>query len=317
MKKRILTILSLILIGSLVFQSNGLGLFDKKVAYAIGDLTVVWESTPLFNYNNIAPGFTVTKNVNVANGASSPRPVGVRGILTSDPGNMDSVMHIEIKEGLATLYSDTLEQFFLDSSDPDGIPLSTLANGANTDYSFKVTFDSGAGNGFQGKTIVFNLQIGISFDLPTECENINFGSNSPIFGTGENDNINGSTQNDLIITFEGADKISSGGGRDCVITTGGGNDKVSTGTGNDVVATGNGDDKIDLGTGNDIANAGGGKDKVSGGSGNDTINGETGDDDLEGGSGNDTLTGGFGTDKAKGGSGTDTCEAETEVNCEI
>lgn len=318
MKKRILTLLSLILIGTLIVHSNGLGLFDKKVAYAVGDLTVLWDSTPLFNESNIVPGFTQTKTVNVTNGAPTARPVGVRGIFVSDTDNLDSVLNIEIKEGAFTLYSDTLEQFFADSAGPDGIPLSTLGpSPANTTYSFKVTFDSGAGNDFQNQSIVFNLQIGIAIDLPAACESINFGPSSPIFGTAGNDNINGSSQNDLIVAFEGADKISSGGGKDCVITTGGGDDKVSTGTGNDVVITGDGDDKIDLGAGNDIANAGGGKDKVTGGSGNDTINGEAGDDDLEGGSGNDTLTGGLGTDKAKGGSGIDTCDAETETSCEI
>lgn len=353
MKKRVLTILSLILIGTLVVQNNRLGLFDKKVAYAIGDLSVLWDSTPLFNESNIAPGFNVTKNVNVANGAPSSRPVGVRGILTSDPGNMKSVMHIRIKEGSTTLYDQTLAQFFADSAGLNGIPLSNLGSGTNTNYSFKVAFDSGAGNEFQNKSIVFNLQIGIAVDLPAACESINFGPSSPIFGTAGNDNITGTTQNDLIITFEGADKVSSGLGDDCVITQGGGNDKVSSGGGNDViftadgnddinsgvgndfisagngnnkvsagvgndqVTTGSGNDDINLGTGNDIANAGGGNDKVVGGTGNDTINGEAGNDDLEGGSGNDTLIGGPDFDKAKGGSGIDTCDAEIETNCEI
>src|SRR3990172_5551297 len=107
MKKGILIILSLLLIGGLIFQGNNLGLFNKETAYAVGDLNVVWESNPLFNYSNIAPGFTVIKNVNVANGAISSRPVAIKGVFTSDPGNMKSVMDIEIKEGATTLYSDT------------------------------------------------------------------------------------------------------------------------------------------------------------------------------------------------------------------
>ena len=353
MKKRILTLLSLILILAVIVNSNGLGLFDKKTAYAVGDLTVVWDSTPLFNENNIVPGFTQTKTVNVTNGAPTTRPVGVRGIFVSDTDNLDSVLNIEIKEGATTLYSGTLEQFFLDSAGLDGIPLSNLGSGANTDYDFTVTFDSAAGNAFQNQTIIFNLEIGISFDLPAECENINFGSNSPIFGTGGNDNINGTTQNDLIITFEGADKVSSGVGNDCVITQNGGNDKVSLGTGNDVVftadgnddisagvgndiifagsgnnkisggvgndqvTTGGGNDDINLGVGKDIANAGDGNDKVVGGTGNDIANGESGNDDLSGGTGNDNLTGGLGIDKANGQTGTDTCDAETEISCEL
>ena len=128
MKKRILTIISLLLIGGLIIHNNGLGLFDKKVAYAVGDLTVVWDTDPLFDESNILPGFTQTKTVNVANGAPTTRPVGVKGIFVSDTDNLDSVLNIEIKEGTTTLYSGTLEQFFLDSAGLDGIPLSTLSS---------------------------------------------------------------------------------------------------------------------------------------------------------------------------------------------
>ncbi|OGH23471.1 MAG: hypothetical protein A2629_00290 [Candidatus Levybacteria bacterium RIFCSPHIGHO2_01_FULL_41_15] len=352
MKKGILTLLSLILIVAVVISFNVLGLFEKKTVYAVGDLTVIWQTDPLFNESNILPGFSQTKTVNVANGAPTQRPIGARGDLTSDPGNMDSVLNIEIKEGATVLYSNTLENFFLDSAGPDGIPLSTLGSGANTTYDFTVTFDEASGNEFQNQTIIFDLTIGISFVLPTTCENINF-PNPPIFGTAGNDNISGTVRNDLIITFEGVDRISSGVGNDCIVTSGGGNDKVTTGVGNDVVVTTDGDDDINsgvgndtidagngnnkvnagvgndkvttgsgsddihLGVGNDSASAGGGNDKVVGGTGNDIVDGEEGDDDLAGGVGNDNLVGGLGVDKVNGNIGIDTCDAESETNCEI
>src|SRR3989344_5418936 len=316
MKKGILTLLSLILIVAVVISFNVLGLFEKKTVYAVGDLTVIWQTDPLFNESNILPGFSQTKTVNVANGAPTQRPIGARGDLTSDPGNMDSVLNIEIKEGATVLYSNTLENFFLDSAGPDGIPLSTLGSGANTTYDFTVTFDEASGNEFQNQTIIFDLTIGISFVLPTTCENINF-PNPPIFGTAGNDNISGTVRNDLIITFEGVDRISSGVGNDCIVTSGGGNDKVTTGVGNDVVVTTDGDDDINSGVGNDSASAGGGNDKVVGGTGNDIVDGEEGDDDLAGGVGNDNLVGGLGVDKVNGNIGIDTCDAESETNCEI
>src|SRR3989344_2147169 len=172
MRKRVLFIFILAALVGLVFYGNRNVFKNIPTAYAIGDLTVLWETDPLFNETNIAPGFTKTKTVNVANGAVSTRPVGVRGILTSDPGNLASVMNIEIKEGATTLYSNTLSQFFIDSAGPDGIFLSNLASGANTDYDFIVTFDTAAGNEFQNQTIIFNLQIGISVEVPDECQNI-------------------------------------------------------------------------------------------------------------------------------------------------
>jgi len=356
MKKRILTLLSLITIGALLVQSNGLGLFDRNTAYAVGDLTVNWgigigDVGPIFNESNIAPGFTDTKTVNVANGATSPRQVAVRGILTSDAGNMDSVMNIEIKEGPTLLYANTLEQFFADSAGPNGVELSLLNNGNNTDYSFKVTFGEDAGNDFQNQAIIFDIQIGIAVETPAECDLINF-NGSPIFGTSGNDRINGTSKSELIVGFEGNDRINGGGGDDCivagsgndkvdgqtgadVIDLGGGNDRNSPSAGIDIIYGGGGNDNIDAGSENDLVFGGEGNDHLVGGSGNDVIHGENGNDQLFGGSGNDTLlgesgndtmhggsggdnlTGGDGLDNANGDSGTDTCDAETETKCEL
>ncbi len=337
MKKRILTILSLVLIGTLVIQNNGLNFLNRN-AYAVGDLTVNWgigvgNVGPIFSVNNIAPGNSETRSVNVANGATSPRQVGVRGILTNDTGNMKSVMNVEIREGITTLYNQTLEQFFLDSAGPDGIPLSTLGNGVNTDYEIIVTFDSSAGNEFQNKSITFDIQIGIALDLPAQCDLISF-PNSPIYGTSGNDNINGTSKNDVIVTFEGDDKVKGGGGHDCIVTMSGidtvdgqtGNDVIDLGSeddsanpssGNDVIIAGSGNDKVDGGSDDDQIFGGSGNDKLTGGSGNDLVLGENDNDTLEGGSGADNLVGGSGVDSAKGGSGIDTCEAESENTCEL
>ena len=315
MKKRILVILSLIVVAVLLIQNNGFGLFDTQKAYAIGDLTVDWDTDPLFNYSNIAPGFNVTKNVNVANGAPTPRPVGARGILTSDSGNLRSVMQIEIKEGVNILYSNTLENFFTDSADPNGVLLSTLNNGANTDYSFKTTFDESAGNNFQNQTIIFDLQIGISVDLPSSCDNITFNGNI-MFGTAGADALTGGSKNDLIIGFEGNDVLSGGGGNDCLVG-GSGQDILNGGSGNDIHDGGPQNDIINGGSGNDQIDGGLGNDQIDAGSDNDTVLGNDGNDNISGGSGNDNLTGGIGTDRIRGGSGMDTCDGETEFTCEL
>lgn len=314
MKKRILVIISLILIGTLVFQNSRLGIFNTQKAYAVGDLTVLWDTDPLFDYSNIAPGFNVIKNVNVANGAPTPRPVGVRGIFVSDTDNMDSVINIEIKEGVNVLYSDTLENFFTDSAGPNGVLLSTLNNGANTDYSFKATFDESAENDFQNQTIVFNLEIGISVDLPASCDLINFNGNI-MFGTAGADALTGGSRNDLIVGFEGNDVLSGGGGNDCLVG-GSGQDILNGGSGNDIHDGGFQNDIINGGSGNDQIDGGLGNDRIDAGSDNDTVLGNGGNDNINGGSGNDNLTGGLGTDTIRGGSGTDTCDAETETSCE-
>lgn len=330
MKKRLLTIVSLILIGTLLYQNGGLGFFDKKVAYAVGELTVSWDGSPIFNYANIAPGFEANSSVNVENGGASPRQVAIKGIETSDSGNMSNAMHIEIKEGATVLYYDTLTNFFASSTSPFGIFLSELPSGQDTDYSIRVIFDESAGNEYQNKNIVFDLQIGITVGIPAQCTQITF-PNNPIYGTSNNDKIKGTSANDLIISFEGNDKVEGGGGNDCIVT-GEGNDQVEGGTGNDVLDLGLGNDKADGGTGmdlvlggendddlkggsdNDQIYAGNGNDKVDGGSGIDTIYGENGIDEINGGSDNDMILGGSGNDNMFGGSGNDNINGEADID---
>lgn len=315
MKKRILTLLSLLLIAGLLIKNNGFGLFDKKIVYAVGDLTVAWATDPLFNETNIAPGFTTTKTVTVSNGATSFRPVGVRGILTSDAGNMSSVMDIEIKEGTTILYSNTLAQFFTDSSGPNGILLSNLSSGSNTQYNFIVTFNTAAGNDYQNKTILFDLQIGISIDLPTACEQINL-LPTPIIGTSKAETLTGTPSNDLIMGLEGADKINGNGGNDCILG-GTGADSINGNNGDDVIFGEDGADSIRSNHGDDSLFGGNGADSLDGENGNDYIEGGDSADSMRGGNGNDTLIGGTGNDTANGGANTDNCLAEAKTQCEL
>ncbi|MBI4097809.1 MAG: hypothetical protein HY426_02110 [Candidatus Levybacteria bacterium] len=319
MKKRIFKLISLVLIAALVINTNGFGLFEKKTAYAVGDLNVIWgvpDGDPIFEISNFLPGDMKDEDVDVSNGGTVPREVGVRGEKTEEIASFAGVLDFVISEGGSDLYGGTsvggpktLQEFFDESAGPNGIPLSTLNNGDTTTYNFKVTFPDGSGNEFQSAKVVFDLIIGIVSEIPLECENINF-PNPPIFGTSGNDNISGTTGNDLIITFEGMDKISSGLGNDCVVTTGGGNDKVTTGVGNDVILTADGNDDINSGIGNDIIDAGNGNNKVNAGVGDDQVTTGSGNDDINLGVGNDTASSGGGNDKVVGGTGNDIVDGE-------
>lgn len=360
MKKRLFFITSLLfLIGLLITDNFPKNIFNNNTAFAIGDLTVNWgvpEGNPIFVVNNFTPSSFESRTVQVSNGASSARPVGVRGIENSDLGNLSDVMEITISQGATDLYggttgTKTLTQFFTESAGINGIFLSNLGPEANTSYVFKVKFSESAGNEFQGQSIVFDLKIGITVDVPADCSLIIF-SGSPIFGTSGNDNISGTTGNDLIVGFEGNDRLSGGGGNDCILGADG-NDQLSGGLGSDVLFGGNGldilegglgndklfgegeadkltggvgsdqifggdgNDDISGGVDNDQLNGGVGDDKIDGGTGNDTVIGGDGNDDIKGGVGNDVLDGGIGTDSANGQTGTDTCDAETEISCEL
>lgn len=351
MKRRILALLSLLLIGGLIIYGNGLGLFDKKTAYAVGDLTVDWgigigDVGPIFNISNFAPGETESRDVDVTNGAISSRPVGVRGIETSEIGSISGVLNIVISKGGNDLYGGTsptgpktLAEFFTESSGPDGIPLSNLGPGSSTTYTFKITFDQNAGNEFQNTNVVFDLKIGISIPVPAECSDIDFDLSGglPIFGTSGNDRINGTSGNDLIFAFEGNDKIFGHGGDDCIVSGPGndeargetgndvifgnerndlligavGNDKIFGGSGDDNIRGENNDDYIFGNEGNDKITGGNGNDLIDGGDNNDDLSGENGQDQISGGSGNDKLTGGAGSDTLLGNGGIDNANGQS------
>jgi Ca2+-binding RTX toxin-like protein len=365
MKKKLLIIfISLIVISVAFWRTNGFGVLKSATAFAIGDLVVDWgigtgDVGPIFNITGMAPGQTVSRVVNVSNSGSGIRPLAVRGIQTAtDSAGLANVLDITISNGGVDLYGGssptgpkTLQNFFIESQDPSGIDLLNLNPTSSVDLTIKVKFQESAGNEYQNQSLMFNITIGIGFDLPTQCENMTF-LGDPIFGTSGSDNISGGNGGKLIITFEGNDNVRGGNGNDCIISgpgqdavagnngndvidTGNGNDAASGGNGEDVIILGEGNDSADGGTGADLISAGGGVDNVnggdgndqitlgegidnaSGGLGNDNIDGQGGNDLIAGGNGNDTLTGGLGVDTATGNAGTDTCNAETEVGCEL
>lgn len=357
LKNKLLRILILgIIVVTVAIQTNIVqSIFQTPTAYAVGDLTVNWgvpEGNPIFVINNMAPGGSETRVVQVTNNAASGRPVAIKGVKTNETGSISGALTILIKDGVTTLYTSTLSQFFTDSLNPDGIPLNTINPGQTKNYTFVVTFNPGAGNEFQNKTVVFNIVLGIAVAIPEACSQIDLQGRFPIFGTSGNDNIRGTLKDDMIVTFEGNDTVHASLGNDCIIGGAGndklygevgndfvfgnegndlligaeGNDFVTGGEGNDTIRGENGMDQLFGNEGNDIMTGGNGDDHMEGNAGNDAMNGENGidtvlggtdNDALIGGNGNDILTGELGTDSANGQNGTDTCDAETEVSCEI
>lgn len=338
---RYLKILALlIIVGILVTQTNVVANFLKpKTAYAVGDLTVDWgigvgDVGAIFTVNNIAPGDDEDENVIVTNNAATGRPVAIKGVLTSETGSLSTVMDITITDGVTTLYSNTLSQFFTDSLNPDGISLLTLDPSEAVTLNMRVTFQEGAGNEFQEKDVTFNLVIGIGIDVPAECESLLPPGKFPIFGTDDNDTIRGTLKNDVIFALEGNDRVDGNGGNDCIVggdgndelRGGNGDDKIfgndgtdllNGGNGKDVIFGGTGGDTIVGGNGNDALSGDDGNDSISGGNENDVIHGGDDDDTMAGGNGKDNLQGDLGTDSANGQLGKDTCDAETEIRCEL
>lgn len=343
MKTRIIRLTTLIAILSMLVYVSWPSLTAANTVRAVGDITVDWgvpEGNPLFSITNMAPGEKIVRQVIVTNGASTAKPLGVRGLKTTETGNLANVLTITIADGGTYIYGmgsptgpKTLAQFFTDSASSDGISLLTLNPSASKTLIFEVTFDSHAGNEYQNRTLIFDIFLGVSVQIPQACMGIKFAGN-PIFGTQGNDRINGTNGNDLIFGFEGNDRIDGSNGNDCIVG-GLGNDLIDASNGHDQLFGNEGNDRIDGSNGNDYIDAGDGDDNVDGSNGDDQIYGKTGNDRLDGGNdkdliygedgsdtliggmGNDLLDGGLQTDKANGELGKDTCVAETKSNCEL
>lgn len=298
------------LIGVLLTQSHVLtNLFRLQTAYAVGDLTVDWgigtgNVGAIFTIENMAPGDTQSRTVTIDNDSTASRPVGIKGVKTSETGSLADVIDITISDGPTILYDNTLAAFFTASEHPDGIMLTNLPQGASKTMTITTKFQEEAGNEYQNKTLTFNLVIGIVVAIPEECSAIDMTGKFPIYGTAKNETLLGTNGDDVIFGLEGIDKIYGHGGNDCLVG-GPGIDRLFGETGNDVLFGNDGNDTMYGGVGEDMLFGGAGNDDMRGENDNDYIEGNSGNDDITGGNGNDEIYGGDGRDDIDGESGND------------
>ena len=279
-------LLKLIVIFTLVVAGAVAILRSEKInfvstAQAVGDLTVNWQSDPLFFVQNFLPGDEETRTVIISNGGTSNRSLGLRAEMVSDPDNLSSQIFLTIKENGTEIFNttSTLADLFNETAPPDFLQFAVLPPSTSATYEFIATFNPEAGDEYQGTSVVFDIIIGIAFDLPTQCESIPF-TGQVIFGTSKSENLNGTPRNDIILAFEGDDKVEGNNGDDCIL-------------------------------------GGPGNDRLNGNSGADAIFGEEDNDKLYGNNQNDYLDGGPDTDRTEGNNGTDTCvNWETKLHCE-
>lgn len=139
---------------------------------AVGGLDVVWgvpDGDPIFVVENMLPGDQELRSVTVNNGGFVARLISVKGTRTGGVGSdpkLETVLEIIISESGIDLYggttgTKTVQDFFDDSQDQNGIQLSILSAGDTTSYDFTVTFPESAGNEFQAKSVIFDITIGV------------------------------------------------------------------------------------------------------------------------------------------------------------
>ena len=174
MKKKIKTlkIVALSLVLGLVVNL-AIPIFVNNSSQALGELDVVWDGVadgfPIFVVGNMLPGDTESRNVQVNNGGSIARLISVKGTRTGGVGSdpkLETVLDMVISENGTDLYggtagAKTVEDFFADSLDDNGIMLSILGAGDTTSYDFEVTFPQSSENEFQAKSVIFDITIGV------------------------------------------------------------------------------------------------------------------------------------------------------------
>lgn len=170
MKKFIINITTFIIV---------LFLFQSPV-FANGILDVIWDGVPdgdpIFVVNNMLPGDTAEKTVDVINSSTIPRFISIKGVKVgpsaqNDP-KIEGILDFTISQGTNVLYGSgsptgpkKLVDFFVDSQVLDGIKLSQVTPSSTASYEIKVYFPSSAGNQYQLKSVIFDLIIGYRYDL--------------------------------------------------------------------------------------------------------------------------------------------------------
>lgn len=161
-------------LGSAVVLSNALHDGDVlSTVRAFGDLAVQFgipAEEPLFSLDNMAPGDTVSKEIQVTNNGTTAHFVAVKGVRTGPPEEdsnpalqeplIETVLQLTISENASTLFQGTLQEFFDMSQSENGVPLSVLGAAEDTTYTMFVEFPTTAGNEFQGKSVIFDLIFG-------------------------------------------------------------------------------------------------------------------------------------------------------------
>jgi len=134
---------------------------------AFGDLAVQFgipAEEPLFFLTNMAPGDSVSKEIQVTNNGTAAHFVATRGVRTgpeSQPNpRIETVLQLTISEGSTVLFEGTVQDFFDQSQDENGVPLSILNSSDTTTYTFDILFPTSAGNEFQSTSVIFDLVFG-------------------------------------------------------------------------------------------------------------------------------------------------------------
>jgi len=129
-----------------------------SLAHAASPLGVTFNPDPLFVQENFLPEDDAVGEVTVDNLGTDPQTVIVEAVHVLDPDGLSSQLHLLIEKasGGSALYDGSFETFLTGGEQT----LSVLSGGSSEMYTFTVSFNNTNDNGYQGKTLGFNLCVG-------------------------------------------------------------------------------------------------------------------------------------------------------------
>lgn len=169
----------------LLFVIFALLFFSVRPAHAADFLVDfhVPSGQPVFSSENLKPGDSVTRTIDVQNTTSTPREAVLRGVWTGGDGDDPPLEHslfVTIRSGATVLYGSgaatgtkTVLDLFTDSSMPNFVVLGTIAGNQTASYVLTVDFPPTAGNEYQGKSVSFDLMIDTRAQINTQRVLIN------------------------------------------------------------------------------------------------------------------------------------------------
>lgn len=133
---------------------------------AFGDLTVTYLAVPLgapiFSVNNLYPGQSESRQIEVTSSGSVARFIAIKGIRQGPSDQttplLESEMTVAINGGDSP-YAELLQTFFTESSG-DGISLGVVNPGETKTYTVTATLPTSVQNNMQNKQVIFDLTFG-------------------------------------------------------------------------------------------------------------------------------------------------------------
>ncbi len=121
------------------------------------DTEVVFGNTPLFSQANFLPGESVARWVIFKNNTADTLTAATKAINPIDNDGLGGWLELEIKQGSTSLRTMSLTDYFNDNE----ILLSDVSGGSQVQYDFIITMLSSTPNSMQGKSLNFDIQVGV------------------------------------------------------------------------------------------------------------------------------------------------------------